>query len=437
MFLYGGEWCVNIPRDTDGIVLNNEVIEGSLELSAAGCSPGYCQVIVKQNKLKTGAVVLHRNKMKITNIEHYCARHIAEDIHNIYHTISARLTRWHMLDMSWMTLPICGVPLLIIPQLNFDRWPILSEEHRVQRKETTYLSPDMFFRDFIDQAHGYKLLGPAFGIADFDLVPGLFCSRPFPCIKQFLTRTRRGKWPTPEALRKISIIPGMIVPKGSKGTHDTEWRFSFSLQELCLSQEMPAWTKSGYRLFKYTLKYFIGAYREILPPDSTPQNRMPCESDERTNRIIDTYVKYRNELQCVKIGLNQRTTANVTKEKDSHVCSFHLKTILLWSLENPDTWNQKCPFHLMRLLLLSLEGHLLSRSLPHYFVPDCDLMKTVSGHELSFTRSCVAEILRDLHGATYLAFIKPTSQECSDELMSCWCNALKVYVAIACLLKLA
>ena len=240
-----------------------------------------------------------------------------------------------------------------------------------------------------DPRFGENHQGPAQTRYNTDLVPALVCSAPFPCIRDYLLRSRYHGWPTQEALIDIGTIAAVIVPIGNSDSsaheqgrayspspqelglsrdmpdrmnvpreipaetnQELDWRYSFSPQELRLSRDMPEWVKSGYRAAKYTFK-----------------------------------AVYKRKLSSL------HGNGEATNDGRKHVSSFHLKTVLLWSLEHEFTWQETCSFRVMLVLLRNLDHHLETGRMSHYFNHNCNLLQNISRAELDFTRSCVGEIL--------------------------------------------
>ena len=131
---------------------------------------------------------------------------------------------------------------------------------------------------------GVSLQGPAKTVEGTDHVSALVCSAPFSYIIRYLSRKRCSQLPSNTVLEDIVGLPGVLVPTGNKDSinRDLERRQSYSIQELCLAQDMPGWVKVAFNCTKGLLK---------------------CVK----KRISETW---------------KQTDTNV-------VCSFHLKTVLL------------------------------------------------------------------------------------------------------------
>ena len=201
--------------------------------------------------------------------------------------------------------------------------------------------------------------GPAIPAGYAEYVPALIGSKPGSVILDFLERRRGSVWPRPETLSRLSQLPALLVATGHKASRDwdLEWRDSWSIHEVLLAQDMPYWVKQAYCGFKYTLKSQMALLRSQKP---------------------DSYNFSRGQL-----------------------ASYCLKTLLLWELEQPDVWKNECSSHLFSLLLTRLLHHLEPVEnggickIPHYFLPECNLLECVSHDELQLTRDCVHQIQQD------------------------------------------
>ena len=188
---------------------------------------------------------------------------------------------------------------------------------------------------------------------DADFVPTLVCSDPHPCMRLFIARLTRSAWPRPAAVRDLSKLPALVVMTGHKKSvrSDLEFRFSWSLHEMRLAEDMPKWVKQGYCAFKCAFK-----------------------------RI--------HAKQCSSIDKGGR----------SLVGSYHLKTTLLYLLEDkpPPSWSPESAFDIMIALAEKLNKYLQRPAwLPHYFDPSCNLLECVEEEDLQHARDVLKTILAD------------------------------------------
>ena len=205
------------------------------------------------------------------------------------------------------------------------------------------------------QSDSENISGPAGQLIDgsLEFVPALVCSDPHPDMdRNYLHRPRRG-WPSSQQLEVIKQLPMLLVLTGHKLSHPAEIplqaRFSWSTSEMVLIMELPDYIKQVYIAVKYAFKRFLKVFRGS---DGPVQGR-------------------------------------------SAVGSYYLKMALLYSLEKrPPTMigSQLC---LMHGLLSTLDGYLVAGNLPHYFLPNCDLLKTVHLEERRLARDVIQHILSD------------------------------------------
>ena len=205
-----------------------------------------------------------------------------------------------------------------------------------------------------------KVKGPAEQKYDelVEIVPGLVCSGPLPVICDFMERQQQNKkWPRKETLSDIEKLHGVLVCIGHKAsrTPELEYRYSFSAHELLLAKDMPKWVRQGYVTFKYTVKTGIELLREA----------------EETS----------NDQQ--------------TSQGRSLISTYHCKTALLWQLDDSKSWQSEESFGLFRLLVKRLHGYIHDQFLPHYFMPECNLLECVSDSEIEYARTCLESILQN------------------------------------------
>ena len=147
--------------------------------------------------------------------------------------------------------------------------------------------------------------------------------------------------------------PGMLVCASHKLSPEDEqalqFRVSFSLQELMLTKDMPSWLKQGHIAFKLTVKSML------------TRQRYSSESAGR-----------------------------------SKVCSYHLKTVLFWTLEDPGSWETHCPYQFMRRLNDPAIIHQQkSAVLPNHFIPECNLFAHTNRWDIELLLQVVEQIQVD------------------------------------------
>ena len=184
-----------------------------------------------------------------------------------------------------------------------------------------------------------------------DSVGSLLCSDAHPDLEREFRHRPRGQWPPVALINFIVQLPMILVLVGHRLSPDSslQARVSFSLCELKLIQELPGVVKQGYIACKYVLKRFLVAHR-------CPN----CAGDGR-----------------------------------SLVGSYHIKTSLLNFLEKRPPALITSPFILFKDLLCELDSNLKMEKLPHYFLPECNLLETVDSVERGTARHVIQRILLD------------------------------------------
>ena len=194
--------------------------------------------------------------------------------------------------------------------------------------------------------------GPAGQSADglIDNVSSLVCSGPHPAMASYKERTRK-HWPSPALLKDLMKQPMILVMVGPKDAQDSYlmFRVSWSALELILIASLGLWLKQGYVCFKYTVKSLL---KSLRPKDSAREGR-------------------------------------------SQVGSYHLKTVFLRHLEEHPPQQEGSPFQLMLDLCQDLQHYLLMGCLPHYFLPECDLLRTVGEEERQYALQAVGQVIAD------------------------------------------
>ena len=186
-----------------------------------------------------------------------------------------------------------------------------------------------------------------------DRVPALVCSDAHPDIDQnYLHRPRHG-WPSSQQLAVIKQLPMIHVLTGHKLSPPDEIpfqaRFSWSPAEMVLIMDLPLNIKQVYIAVKYTFKHFMEKFRGSEGP------------------------------------VHGRST----------IGSYYLKTVFLRLLEKTPPTTIRSQLDLMLSLLYDLYGYIAGGKLPHYFLPDCDLLETVEPEERRIALDVIHHILSD------------------------------------------
>ena len=372
MLIYGRPWAVHIPPEVDRTVTAPEVESRPyLKMISYGSPPGFCHVQIQGSKSDMADHLKQSIERGAYNV-----LHIGTQFAMAFPQLPSwfRSVLYHIVIPSYSYLethPSEGVAAGILGLIN--QTVFVSQENVdtifIERNGEHYLSSSGVLELLSVRGLRHNYQGPSQQVGNMDLVPSLVCSRPFHCIQQYLRRPRTPHWPSPQALEDIQATLGVLVPTDSPGNlvvDRFQWRYSFSPQELRLCQDMPSWVKSGYRAFKYTLK---AVYKRI-------------QSNHRPDGA----------------GYVETEESRVSRKS---LCSFHMKTVLLWTLEDPIPWEQHCMFRLTILLLIKLDCCLETGTLPHYFNPSCNLLEFLSREELLVARDCVAYILDDPPSAMF------------------------------------
>ena len=198
-----------------------------------------------------------------------------------------------------------------------------------------------------------SISGPAGQANDglFEDVPTLVANEPHPAIKQYIKRLSSPEWPSHDQRQLIQQLPMNLVLVGHKNSPrvNQEFRLSWSTNEFVLIRTLPNHIKQGYITFKYVMKYFL------------KMNRVQNETDYGRS----------------KIG------------------SFHFKMTFLYTLENTPPSKINSPFRLMMDLASNFLDYLNCGKLPHYFLPECDLLATVGHDERQIAIKSIYNILSD------------------------------------------
>ena len=198
-----------------------------------------------------------------------------------------------------------------------------------------------------------SISGPAGQASEglYEFVPTLVANEPHPAIKQYIKRLSSPEWPSHDQRQLIQQLPMNLVLVGHKDSPriNQEFRLSWSTNELVLIRTLPNHIKQGYIAFKYVMKYFL------------EMNRVQNETDDGRS----------------KIG------------------SFHFKMTFLYTLENTPPSKINSPFRLMMDLASNFLDYLNCGKLPHYFLPECDLLATVGHDERQIAIKCIHNIISD------------------------------------------
>ena len=237
----------------------------------------------------------------------------------------------------------------------------------VEKDGAHWISPGRVVQLLTDDPSGYRTEAPSSPAVMMkggttEIVPTLLCSHSLPFLEAYLMRTRYGNWPSQDTLAVMAKLPTLIVAAGHRlsANRETEWRISCSHLEYVLIRDLPVWVKQAYCALKYIMK-------------------------SKDRRSSTTVVKNHTSLSSQEdMGSGGRTK----------LCSFHLKVTLLWELEKPAAWMHESPFYLMSRLFKALLKFIEEGSMPHYFMPECDLLQCVAPDELEATAHYIEEQIK-------------------------------------------
>ena len=208
--------------------------------------------------------------------------------------------------------------------------------------------------DMHDDAKPDSICGPAghtrTGSIEYEYVPALVGSAPHPHMTQVFQQKDKTTCLPEEVVRAVSEMAMTIVLRGHRGSdsddYNTEARLSFSLCEFKLLYDQPVVVKQGYIAFKYIINRFLFHCRSVL-----------WENDD-----------------------------------NSHIDSYHLKTVLLHNLEKKPTSLINSPFEYMMELLFDFDSFLKAEKLPHYFIDNCDLFEQITPFEFMIVRDEIRRV---------------------------------------------
>ncbi|XP_043214129.1 uncharacterized protein LOC122377780 isoform X2 [Amphibalanus amphitrite] len=191
-----------------------------------------------------------------------------------------------------------------------------------------------------------------------DFVTALVCPEWPNDAMQFKTRSRQ--WPTRYEVDGIVRQGCHLVPKpprpcrclavnGPAACDDAHllWRYSFSKAEVRLSQALPEHYRRAYMTFKWLVK------------------------------------KYVTRSSCPMYGIG------------SNMRSYYLKTVLFWELDlrGAVEWSEGVEEELLQRLARRTLRHIRQRHLPHFFIPDINLLDELTQTDFEMVADLMEKIL--------------------------------------------
>ena len=218
--------------------------------------------------------------------------------------------------------------------------------------------------------------GPAARDGTYNTINTLVCSAAHPDFHhEFRSRTR-GPWPTADVINYLLQLPMLLVLVGHKLSPEfrLQARISWSHLEYKLIKELPESVCQGYIACKYVFKRFLEARRG--------------QSEAGDGRC--------------------------------QIRSYHIKSTFLHFLEKRPPSLITSPFQLFLDLLTHLDDYLQLGTLPHYFMPQCDLLETVGNDERHSARQVIQAILSNPLNALLTCPTRPQEiygEVCPDHLV--------------------
>lgn len=191
----------------------------------------------------------------------------------------------------------------------------------------------------------FEIHGPCVSsslLVDIDIMACLKCHTWTTVATQWLSRLRPSGWPSPEIISEIVLQGCLLVPIGSKSScsksHPFEWRFSFSLSEKLLVHSFNHTQLLCYALLKIWLK-------ELLNSDNI---------------------------------------------RNKQLCSYFMKTVLFWILEEYENlnWIPKNLLYCFLLCIDRLHYWIVCGYFPNYFIPEHNMIDgKLSREDLTYLSS--------------------------------------------------
>ena len=189
---------------------------------------------------------------------------------------------------------------------------------------------------------------------------------------------RKRNWPSRNIVKDITAAGTYLVPKFfNVESQEFEWRISFSYGEnkLMLSIKEESLKRddlaSGGHRYQGLAKEVMLSHAQSL-------------SDSKCRKSCYRLMKY-----LLKKHLSHSTKA---------ITSYHLKTLFFWSLERlPEKcWDQSELAHCFLGLLDDLISHICKHNIPHYFVPNLNLLGKIDPSDLDVFRTSLVRVRQNL-----------------------------------------
>lgn len=189
-----------------------------------------------------------------------------------------------------------------------------------------FLLDEFSFMEPVLEVHGPSFCFPK--LMDIDIVTCIKCYTWPSVARKWISRFRPTGWPSDDIISNSFSQGILLVPVGSKSacgeSNPLEWRFSFSLVEKLLVHSFNHCQLLCYSLLKIWLK-------EIL---------------------------------------NEDNVLNKT------LCSYHLKTLIFWILEEDENleWNPQDLLHCFLVCIKRLRYWIVYEYIPNFFIPEHNMI---------------------------------------------------------------
>jgi len=194
----------------------------------------------------------------------------------------------------------------------------------------------------------------SFHISGADIVPCIRCPVWPQEAAEWLTRERRNGWPSQSLVKRIARKGCHFVAKAHSRSRnpDLEFRFSFSVAEDML---LDSWQPIQIHMY--------------------------------------------NSLKNVKTNINKQFSEN-----DVILCSYHLKTLMLWAVEEKPSqfWSDKYYSTSMKQLICELAEWFIDRRCPCYFLPNNNIFDHIEGNDS--VGKLVQLLIRSTQNAPFLQY---------------------------------
>ena len=273
-----------------------------------------------------------------------------------------------------------------------------------------------------------EMHGPAFQTlfcdgGECDNVVTFACKESFPVMADFHTRERCPKWLETFPLDYLCQMPGLLVATGHKRSPEEQrrmqFRMSFSAQEIIMLRAVPSWLRQAGVAFKFILRKASVEWKSDGLTEAETKSHFDISTVSRfanglmTNTftaftlsnlkrvVLGTLSLITNFVTTLKTRVNTASSgrsddrARHTASEGSHggyceessgeLCTYHFKTTFLWTLENmsQEDWEKGSTRNILCRLIDNFIDFLEIGFLPNYWIPECNLLETISKRTLT------------------------------------------------------